>query len=84
MVEFAIFEPQVTQAQYKSFYEVICPSRSPIAGQMNRPNLITDYYRAFVTSASNFPGQIQSTIIDTSSKSVLTCLYNNEKILKII
>ena len=33
--------------------------------------------RGFLTS--NFPGQIHATIIDTSSKSILTCLYNNEK-----
>ena len=35
-----------------------------------------------MTSTSNNTGQIQSTIIDTSSNSVLTCLYNNEKNLK--
>ena len=40
---------------------------------------MTDYYEAISTSTSNFPGQIQSTIIDTSCKSILTCLYNNGK-----
>ena len=40
---------------------------------------MTDYYEAFLTSTSNFPGHIQSTIIDTSSKCVLTCEYNNKK-----
>ena len=44
--------------------------------------LMTDHYRAFSASTSNFPGQIQSINIDTSSKSILTCLYNNEKYLK--
>ena len=43
---------------------------------------MTDYYGAFSASTSNFPGQIQSIIIDTSSKSILTCLYNKEKNLK--
>ena len=33
----------------KSLYEVICPSRSPTARRMNRPNLITDYYRAYLS-----------------------------------
>ena len=42
--------------------------------------LMTDYYGAFSTSTSNFPGQIQSATIDTSYKSILTCLYNNKKI----
>ena len=41
---------------------------------------MTDYYGAFSTSTSNFPGQIQSATIDTSYKSILTCLYNNKKI----
>ena len=40
---------------------------------------MTDYYGAFSTSTSNFPGHIQSTIIDTSYESILTCLYNNQK-----
>ena len=40
---------------------------------------MTDYHGAFLTSTSNFPGQIQSSIIDTSAKSVLTGLYNNKK-----
>ena len=40
---------------------------------------MTDSYGAFSTSTSNFPGQIQSNIIATSCKSILTCLYNNEK-----
>ena len=44
--------------------------------------LMTDYYGALSTSAFNFPGQIQSTIINTSHKSILTRLYTNEKILK--
>ena len=44
--------------------------------------LKTDYYGAFSASTSNFPGQMQSTNIDTSYKSILTCLYNNEKNLK--
>ena len=45
--------------------------------------LLNDYYyEDFSTSTSNFPGQIQSTIIDTSYKSILTCLYNNEKNIK--
>ena len=43
---------------------------------------MTDYHRAFLTSTSNFLGQIQSTITDTSYKSLLTCLYNNENNLK--
>ena len=43
---------------------------------------MTDYYGAFSASTSNLPGQIQSIIIDTSSKRILTCLYNNEKNLK--
>ena len=46
------------------------------------PALMTDYYGAFSTSTSNFPGQIQSATIDTSYKSILTCLYNNKKNLK--
>ena len=46
--------------------------------------LMTDYYGAFSTSTSNFPGQIQSATIDTSYKSIVTCLYNNKKIEKII
>ena len=33
---------------------------------------------AFSTSTSNFLGEIQSTIIDTSYTSILTCYYNNE------
>ena len=37
------------------------------------PDLVTDYYGAFLTSTSNISGQIQSTIIDTSYKSILTC-----------
>ena len=40
---------------------------------------MTDYYGAFSTSTSNFLGKIQLTNIDTSYKSVLTCLSNNEK-----
>ena len=44
--------------------------------------LMTDYYEAFLKFSSNFPGQIQSTIIDACSKSVLTCLFNNDKNLK--
>ena len=36
-------------------------------------SLKTGTYGAFSTSTSNFPGQIQSTIIDTSYKSILTC-----------
>ena len=43
-------------------------------------HLMTDYYGAFSTSTSNFSGQIQSATIDTSYKSILTCLYNNKKI----
>ena len=43
---------------------------------------MTDYYGAFSTSTSNFPGQIQSATIDTSYKSIVTCLYNNKKIEK--
>ena len=43
-------------------------------------SLMTDYYGAFSTSTSSFPGQIQSASIDTSYKSILTCLYNNKKI----
>ena len=31
-----------------------------------RLSLMTDYYGAFSTSTSNFPGQIQSATIDTS------------------
>ena len=38
--------------------------------------LINDHYG---TSTSNFPGQIQLPIIGTSYKSILTCLYNDEK-----
>ena len=38
--------------------------------------LMTDYYEAFLTCISNFP------LIDTTSKSVLTCLFNNDKNLK--
>ena len=34
------------------------------------------------TSTSNFPGQIQSTIIDKSYQSILTCLFNKEKHVK--
>ena len=48
------------------------------------PALMTDYYGAFSTSTSNFLGQIQSASIDTSYTSILTCLYNNKKISKII
>ena len=40
---------------------------------------MTDYYRAFSTSTFKFLGQIQSTNIDISYKSILTCLSNNEK-----
>ena len=43
---------------------------------------MTEYYGAFSASTSNFPGQIQSATIDTSYKSILTCLYNNKKNLK--
>ena len=43
---------------------------------------MTDNYEAISTSTSNFPSQIQSTIIDTSYKSILTRLYSNEKNLK--
>ena len=43
---------------------------------------MTDYYGAFSTSTFKFLGQIQSTNIDTSYKSILTCLSNNEKVLK--
>ena len=45
---------------------------------------MTDYYGAFSTSTSRFLGQIWSTNIDTSYKSILTCLSNNEKIENII
>ena len=41
---------------------------------------MTDHYGAFSTSTSNSPGQIKSAIFDTSSNSILTCLYNNEEI----
>ena len=40
------------------------------------PALMTEYYEASSTSTSDFPGQTQSTIINTSYKSILTCLYN--------
>ena len=43
---------------------------------------MTDYYGAFSTSTRNCPSQIQSANIDTSYKSILTCLYNNKKNLK--
>ena len=43
---------------------------------------LNEYYGAFSTSISNLQGQIQSTIIDTSYKSILTRLYNSEKNLK--
>ena len=42
--------------------------------------LMTGYYGTFSTSTSNFRDQIQSTNIDTSYKSILTCLYNNGKV----
>ena len=45
---------------------------------------MTDYHGAFSTSTSKFLGQIQSTNIGTSYKSILTCLSNNEKIENII
>ena len=45
---------------------------------------MTDYYRAFLTSTSKSLGQIQSTNTDTSYKSILTYLSNNDKIEKII
>ena len=44
--------------------------------------LMTGYYGAFSTTISKFLGQIQSTNIDTSYKSILTRLSNNEKIEK--
>ena len=53
-----------------------------IADRFFNATLMTDYYGAFSASTSNFPGQIQSIIIDASSKSILTCLYNNEKNLE--
>ena len=40
---------------------------------------MTDFVGAFLPATSNYPGQIQATIIETISKSVLTCLNNNEK-----
>ena len=43
------------------------------------PALMTDYYGAFSTSTSDFPGQIQSTIINTSYERILTCLCNISK-----
>ena len=43
---------------------------------------MTNYYGAFSTSTSNLQGRIQSTIIYTSYKSILTCLYNNERNVK--
>ena len=47
-------------------------------------NLMTDYYGAFSTSTSNFPGQIQSATIDTSYKSILTCLLTIKKSKKFL
>ena len=41
----------------------------------NAPAIMTDYYGASSTSTSKPLGQIQSTNIDTSYKSILTCLY---------
>ena len=41
--------------------------------------IMTDYYGAISTSTSDFPGEIQATIIDKSCKRSLKCLYNNEK-----
>ena len=40
---------------------------------------MTDYCGAFSTSTSKFLEQTQSTNIDTSYKSILTCISNNEK-----
>ena len=34
------------------------------------PALMTEYYEALSTSTSDFPGQTQSTIINTSYKSI--------------
>ncbi len=50
-----------------------------INGDVGR-RLMTGYYGAFSTSASNFPGKIQANNIDTSYKTILTRLYNNGKI----
>ena len=44
--------------------------------------LMSGYYGTFSTATSKFLGQIQSTNIDTSYKSILTCLSNNDKIEK--